>query len=69
MPGGFKTGQVIGSSNQYAEQPVGKPIEIEDLAATLYTVLGIPLDKHFVSPDGRPFKVNPGGRVLNELLV
>jgi hypothetical protein len=67
--GGFKTGQVIGASNQYAEQPVGKAIEIEDIAATLYTVLGIPLDKHFSSPDGRPFKVNPGGRVLNELLV
>lgn len=67
--GGFKTGQAIGASNQYAEQPVGKPIEIEDLAATLYHVLGIPLDMHFVSPDGRPFKVNPGGRVLNELLV
>ena len=67
--GGFKTGQVIGSSNQYAEQPVGKPIEIEDIAATLYHVLGIPLDKHFVSPDGRPFKVNPGGRVLHELLA
>ncbi|MCX7418603.1 MAG: DUF1501 domain-containing protein [Planctomycetia bacterium] len=67
--GGFKTGQVIGASNQYAEQPVGKSIEIEDIAATLYSVLGIPLDKHFQSPDGRPFKVNPGGRVLNELLV
>lgn len=67
--GGFKTGQVIGSSNQYAEQPVGKAIEVEDIATTLYHVLGLPLEKINHGPDGRPFKITPGGRVLNELLV
>ncbi|MEI6687133.1 MAG: DUF1501 domain-containing protein, partial [Planctomycetota bacterium] len=56
--GGMKVGSVIGKSDANAEQPVTPPIQIEDIAATLYTILGIPLDKHYVAPDGRPFRIN-----------
>ncbi|MSR32096.1 MAG: DUF1501 domain-containing protein [Gemmataceae bacterium] len=67
--GGFKTGAVIGKSDKHAEQPATQPIQIEDIAATLYTVLGIPLDKHYVAPDGRPFRINATGKVVNEILA
>ncbi len=67
--GGIKTGQVIGKSDQYAEQPASPMIQVEDIAATLYHQLGIPLDTLYTAPDGRPFKVNANGRVLDELLV
>lgn len=67
--GGIKTGQLIGQSNEYAEQPTTDPIRVEDIAATLYSHYGIPLDRHYVTPDGRPVSINDGGRVLTELLV
>lgn len=67
--GGLKTGEVIGKSDANAEQPAGNPIQVEDIAATLYTLLGIPLDKHYIAPDGRPFRINLNGKVLNELMV
>ncbi len=68
--GGFKTGEVVGASDQYAENPVGRAIEVEDIAATMYSQLGFNLEKHYSSPDGRPFKVSPErGRILSELLT
>lgn len=67
--GGIKTGEVIGRSTEYAEQPATEPIQVEDIAATLYTVLGIPVDKHYMTPDGRPLRINADGRVLSELLA
>jgi hypothetical protein len=67
--GGMKVGSVIGKSDANAEQPVTPPIQIEDIAATLYTILGIPLDKHYVAPDGRPFRINLNGKVVNEILA
>ena len=67
--GGIKTGEVIGASDKEAAQPVGTPIQVEDIAATLYKLLGIPLDRHYTAPDGRPFRINLGGRVLDELIA
>lgn len=67
--GGMKVGSVIGKSDANAEQPITPPIQIEDIAATLYTILGIPVDKHYVAPDGRPFRINLNGKVVNEILA
>lgn len=67
--GGMKVGSVIGKSDANAEQPTTPPIQIEDIAATLYTILGIPVDKHYVAPDGRPFRINLNGKVVNEILA
>jgi uncharacterized protein (DUF1501 family) len=67
--GGFKTGEVVGQSNEYAEQPASDPIQVEDIAQTLYTLLGVPLDKHYHTADGRPMPVAAGGRLLSELLT
>jgi uncharacterized protein (DUF1501 family) len=66
--GGFKTGAVVGKSNEYAEQPATDPIQIEDIALSLYTTLGVPLNQHYHTPDGRPIPVAAGGRLLTELL-
>ena len=67
--GGIATGRVVGKSSEFAEQPVTEPVRVEDIAATLYTLMGIPLDKHYITPDGRPIVVNHEGRVLSELLA
>lgn len=65
--GGFKTGAVIGQSSDYAEQPVSDPIEVEDLAATMFSNLGIDLERHYTTPDGRPIRIVSHGRVLDVL--
>ncbi len=67
--GGIHLGSVLGKSDRQAEQPATPMVQAEDIVATIYSQLGIPLDHHYVAPDGRPFPVNPGGRVLSELLV
>jgi hypothetical protein len=67
--GGIKTGMVVGKSNEYAEQPATDPIQVEDIAATIYTLLGIPLDRHYHTADGRPLSVAAGGRLLNEMMA
>jgi uncharacterized protein (DUF1501 family) len=66
--GGFKTGEIVGQSNDYAEQPATDPIRIEDLTATIYTRFGISLDKRHHTPDGRPIQIHEGGRYLSELI-
>src|SRR5206468_9570296 len=52
--GGLKMGQVVGESSAKAEVPKSRPITPQDLSATLFHVLGLPLDQHFTDPSGRP---------------
>jgi hypothetical protein len=65
---GLKPGQAVGQTNALAEQPIEAPYYTEDVAATIYNRLGIPLDTTHRSPDGRPIQVNYDGRVIRELL-
>jgi uncharacterized protein (DUF1501 family) len=53
--GGMRTGQVIGSTNKFAEVPKDRPIHFQDVFATLYHNLGIDV-AHQTIPDltGRP---------------
>jgi hypothetical protein len=66
--GGIKTGIAVGQTNALAEQPVEAPYYTEDLAATIYHCLGIPLDTTHQTPDGRPIQINYEGRPIRELL-
>jgi hypothetical protein len=53
--GGMRTGQVIGSTNRFAEEARDRPVDFQDVFATLYQNLGIDVDSVTV-PDltGRP---------------
>ncbi len=42
---GIAGGQVYGKSNRYAEYPTSKPIRPEELSATIYHALDVPLNK------------------------
>jgi hypothetical protein len=42
--GGMRTGQVIGETNRYAEEPVTRSVKFQEIFATLYHNLG--LDAH-----------------------
>jgi hypothetical protein len=52
--GGFKTGQIIGATDSRGERPVGRPIPISNVLATLYRVLGIDPATTFPDHSGRP---------------
>jgi hypothetical protein len=66
--GGLRPGIAIGRTDALAEQPTEAPYYTEDIAATIYHCLGIPLDTTHQTPDGRPIQVNYDGRVIRELI-
>jgi hypothetical protein len=66
--GGLKMGQVVGESSAKAEVPKSRPITPQDLAATLFHVLGLPLDQHLTDPTGRPVGLIDGGKPIAELV-
>ena len=66
--GGVRPGITVGQTNALAEQPTESPYYTEDLAATIYHCLGIPLDTTHQTPDGRPVQISYDGRLIRELV-
>jgi uncharacterized protein (DUF1501 family) len=66
--GGIQGGRVIGATDARAEKPAGDPYGPEDLAATMYHLLGIDPEEEFYTPEGRPVKIANNGRVIHDLL-
>ena len=66
--GGIRPGVVVGQTNALGELPTESPYLTEDLAATIYDRLGIPLDTTHMTPDGRPIRINHEGRPIRELI-
>ena len=66
--GGIRPGLAVGRTDAMAEQPIEAPYYTEDVAATIYHCLGIPLDTTHQTPDGRPVQINYDGRPIRELL-
>ncbi len=66
--GGLRMGQIIGESSSKAETPKTTPITPQDLMATVFHVLGLPLDLHYIDPSGRPTPMVNGGKPIAELV-
>ncbi len=66
--GGFKQGQVYGSSNSTASEPEENPVRVEDVLTTVYHQLGINADKELMAPGNRPIEIIDGGEVVKGLL-
>jgi hypothetical protein len=66
--GGVRGGQVVGSSDRMGESPQDAPVTPNDLARTIYTLLGIDPDHELMTADGRPVSVNQGGRLIRQLM-
>jgi uncharacterized protein (DUF1501 family) len=66
--GGVKTGQVVGATNKLGEFVIDNPVTPADLAATIYTALGVPLNTWFKTADGRPIELCPEGKPVKQLL-
>ena len=67
--GGFKRGHVYGSSDATGSDVETNPLSIENLAATLYTQLGIDPDAKLQASGGRPVSIVYNGQAVKDLLV
>ncbi len=68
--GGVSGGQVIGSSDSVGEGPKDRPVTPADLAATIYTLLGIDPQHELQTDDGRPVRVAPyEAEVITEIVT
>jgi len=66
--GGVNRGQVYGASDSLGGEPDRDPVSPEDLAATVYHLLGIDPHKRLMSPGNRPIDIVRGGSVLEPIL-
>ncbi|HUY91649.1 MAG TPA: DUF1501 domain-containing protein [Pirellulales bacterium] len=62
---GVPGGSILGKTDDEGGRPVDDEYFTEDVAATIYAKLGIPLDTIHIAPDGRPIRLNEG-RVIKE---
>lgn len=65
--GGVPGGQVIGSTDRKGYGVHAGRVTPEDLAATVFQHLDIPLDSQWTNPQGRPIPIVSGGRPIKEL--
>jgi hypothetical protein len=65
--GGVKGGYVYGKSDERAKFPAEKPVKPEDLAATIYYLLGIDPGTEIYDRDNRPLII--GGNTLYDVLA
>lgn len=61
--GGVMPGRVVGASDQIAAYPIDDLQRPENLAATVYSTLGIPREAQWIDVDGRPHQVYRGNPI------
>ena len=66
--GGYRHGQIIGSTDTKAAYPTSRKVGVEDFCAIVYYSLGLSIDETIVAHSGRPQHLVPGGVVPRELL-
>ena len=66
--GGFRHGQVIGSSSRDGGEIAERPVTPGDLAATIYHHMGVPLSTTYNDHQGRPIFIVEDGAPIKELI-
>ncbi|HUJ22225.1 MAG TPA: DUF1501 domain-containing protein [Bryobacteraceae bacterium] len=67
--GGITGGRVYGATDEKGGFVKDNPVQVADLAATLYRKLGIDPDKEYISNIGRPVKIGNNGKPMDFLMV
>ena len=65
---GTPAGLVVGKTDKTGDSPIDRPITPADLAATIYTKLGIDPSSQFETPDGQPIRLVDKGQAIRELV-
>ena len=66
--GGIRKGQIVGASEKWGGGVHERLVRPLDLLATIYHVMGIPLDTHYNDASGRPVSIVGEGKPIQELL-
>jgi hypothetical protein len=66
--GGVKRGEVVGATNALGEFVIDSPVTPQDLAATIYHTLGVPLHTWYRTQEGRPIELVPTGKPVRQLV-
>ena len=67
--GGIRRGMAYGSSDALASEPDNDPVTPEDLAKTMYHLLGINSEKRLMTSDLRPIDIVRGGNVIQKIII
>ncbi len=66
---GIRGGGVYGQSDASGHSVEQDPVYPEDSNATIPAAMGLPLDKEFTAPNGRPFRICNNGTPIKKLLA
>ncbi len=66
--GGMRHGQVIGSTNRLGEEAQDRPVNLQQVFATVYRQLGVDLEATLQDPNGRPQYLLDNREVIQELV-
>jgi uncharacterized protein (DUF1501 family) len=66
---GVKGGLVYGASDERGFKPAENPVSVADFLSTVAIACGLPHDKEFMAPNGRPFKIGGGGKPIRDVLA
>lgn len=66
---GVKRGLIHGSTDERGYTPESGEMSLADLNKTIATAAGLPVDREFRAPNGRPFKIGGEGRPVREVLA
>ncbi len=66
--GGIQGGRIIGASEKWGGGVQERLVTPQDLLATVYQMLGVPLDTHYEDASGRPTSIVGAGQPIQELL-
>jgi uncharacterized protein (DUF1501 family) len=66
---GVKPGVVYGASDAGGRVPDRDAVSVADFNATIAAACGLPWEKEFVAPNGRPFKIANDGKPIAAVLT
>jgi hypothetical protein len=66
---GVKGGTVHGASDEKGFRPDKDGVSVTDFNTTIAAAAGLPFDKEFHAPNGRPFKIGGGGKPITGVLA
>jgi uncharacterized protein (DUF1501 family) len=66
---GVKPGVVHGGSDARGHAPDRDPVSVADFNATIASACGLPWEREFVAPNGRPFRIGNDGKPITAVLA